>query len=360
MKNPRLIVIGNMLGRNPGYVTTQGQILADLFAQEGFAVVSASSKVNRVYRMIDVIATLFRNRTRTDVLIVEVYSGLNIVMSETVGLLGRLLGLRMIFVLHGGNLHSFAERHPRLTRRVVSRASLLVAPSPFLARIFREQGLDVRVVRNVVDLEGYPFRLRQTVAPKMIWMRAFHKIYNPEMAVEVLRLVRGRYPQTTLVMGGLDKGLEAEVRQLAEDLGLREAIRFPGFLDQDAKICEFSDADIFLNTNRIDNMPVAVIEAWAMGLPVIATCVGGIPDMITTGQNGLLVPDGDSKGMAAAVISLLENAELAERFSKNGRLLAERSSWEAVRADWEKLFDEIMQPREKALHVSAPRRVSNT
>jgi len=104
-------------------------------------------------------------------------------------------------------------------------------------------------------------------------------------------------------------------------------------------------ADIFINTNRIDNMPVAVVEACAMGLPVVATAVGGVPDLLKDGETGLLVPDDDDKMMAEAIKRLLDDAELAGRLSANGRLLAERSSWEQVRPRWEELFADLTARR---------------
>ena len=91
-----------------------------------------------------------------------------------------------------------------------------------------------------------------------------------------------------------------------------------------------------------------------MGLPVVATSVGGIPDMITDGRNGLLVRDGDVKGMTDAVVSLLEHEELAERLSTNGRKLAEQSSWKIVKQQWEALFDEIMLKQNKHEIVDRP------
>lgn len=341
MKKLKVGVVGNMLGRNSGFVTTQGQILSDLLANEGYAVISTSSWVNRVVRLADIVSTLFQKRNRIDILVLEVYSGMYFFLADVASSLGRLFGIPMIFVLHGGNLAVFSSRFPAWIRRVLRRADILVAPSPFLARGLSDLGLPIRIIPNIVDIGGCPFRLRDTIQPKLIWMRAFHEIYNPQMAVEVLESVRSKYPQASLVMAGVDKGLESEIRKMVADMGLNGAIRFSGFLGPDEKIKEFSNADIFLNTNHIDNMPVSMVEACAMGLPVVATCVGGIPDIITTGQNGILVPDGDTKGMADAVITLLENGELTARLSANARRFAEMSSWETVRPQWEALFDEI-------------------
>jgi glycosyltransferase involved in cell wall biosynthesis len=154
------------------------------------------------------------------------------------------------------------------------------------------------------------------------------------------------FPEATLVMGGQDKGYESGVRSEARSLGIAEHVRFVGFLDRAGKIREGSAADIFLNTNRVDNMPVGVVEACAMGIPVVATNVGGIPDMLNDGETALLVPDNDCEGMANAVKRLVKDPELAGRLSRNGRKLAAKSSWQAVRELWEEVFLELSAARQ--------------
>jgi len=106
----------------------------------------------------------------------------------------------------------------------------------------------------------------------------------------------------------------------------------------------YSKTDMFINTNHIDNAPVAVLEACAMGLPVVSTNVGGIPNLLTDGETALLVPDDDDCAMADAIRSLLNDPGLAARLSAQGRLLAERSSWEKVRPQWERIFSHMMKP----------------
>lgn len=147
----------------------------------------------------------------------------------------------------------------------------------------------------------------------------------------------------TLVMAGQNKGMEAEVRQLAKELALDGAVRFAGFLNMEDKIREGNDADIFINTNNIDNMPVSVIEACAMGLPVVATNVGGIPDLLTDEETGLLVPHDDVEAMVKAICRLLKEPGLAGRLSANGRRLAERVSWDQVYPQWERILADVME-----------------
>lgn len=334
--------VGSMLGRNAGYITTQGQITADLFAAEGYEVVCVSSKINRFARLAEIASVLIKNRGRFDLVLLEVYSGLSMIIADLASLLCKVFKLPLIMVLHGGNLPEFIEKHPRRTKRVLRRADRLVAPSPFLAKKFGAHGFEIQIVPNVVELESYPMRERKKLQPNLLWMRSFHPIYNPQMAVEVFAELRKSHPNATLTMAGVDKGLEPEIKKMVSELNLSEAVNFPGFLNTEQKARRFSEADIFLNTNRADNMPVSVIEAVACGLPVVATNVGGLPFLITHGENGLLVENENTSDMVEAVKLLLEDAQLAQRISRGGRALAEKSGWQSVRAEWEKIFSEVL------------------
>jgi glycosyltransferase involved in cell wall biosynthesis len=163
--------------------------------------------------------------------------------------------------------------------------------------------------------------------------------------------VKRIHPDATLVMAGQEKGAQSEVRQLANQLGVEDGIRFPGYLDAEAKIREGQAADIFLNTNRIDNTPVSLIEACALGLPVVATDVGGLADLLVDRDTGLLVPDDDHQAMAEAVLRLLAEPNLANHLSRQGRRMAERFSWEQTLPQWERLLEEVVTssaPRESS------------
>jgi glycosyltransferase involved in cell wall biosynthesis len=337
----RLGFIGPMVGRHSGRTTMQGQILSDLLTQANYRVVSASAKLNRYARLADVIRTLIRERNNIDILIIEVYGGPSFVIEDIASGLGRLFGHRIVMWLHGGAMPQFMSRFPRWTTRVLGRADVLVAPSEYLARALKGRGFSARVIPNVIDLSQYQFRPRRDLQPQLFWMRSFHPIYNPELALHVLARLRNTIPNALLVMAGSDGGQEHKVRQLANQLGLKGAVSFTGFLDMQGKLRVGQNSDIFLNTSRVDNMPVALVEAGAMGLPIISTAVGGVPDLLTHRQNGLLVPDGDVESAVQAVELLLNDRVLAEKLSSNGRLLAERSSWQQVRPRWEQVFSEL-------------------
>ena len=80
-----------------------------------------------------------------------------------------------------------------------------------------------------------------------------------------------------------------------------------------------------------------------MGLPNVATNVGGIPDLLSHEETALLVPDGDEEAMVRAVLRLLSEPDLVARLSSNGRQLAQKSSWDNVRPLWEAVFRQVME-----------------
>jgi L-malate glycosyltransferase len=343
--NPRLCFVGPMVARHKGHVTTQGEILSGLFSEADYRVISVSHARNRYVRLVDIVSSLARRSGEIDIQCLQVFGGPSFVVEDIASRLGKLLGQRVLMFLRGGEMPVFMARHPQWTRRVLARADAIVAPSDYLARAVSEYGFQAKVIPNVINLSRYPFRQRQQLQPRLIWMRTFHEIWNPMMAVRVLARLRETVPDATLLMAGQDKGLEAPVKELASSLGLQSAVSFPGFLDMKQKASLGNACDIFINTNHIDNMPVAVVEACAMGLPVVATDVGGIRDLLTNGETALLVPDNDNEAMVKAIKRLLDEPNLAGQLSTKGRELAERSSWERVQPQLESMFAEVSKGR---------------
>lgn len=338
----RICLIGPMVGRNSGAVTTQGEFLTDLLRQAGHCVISVSARANRYARLGDIVWTLITRRREIDLQCLQVYGGPSFVVEDFASRLGKLFGHRIVMHLHGGAFPEFMARYPAWTWRVLGRADAFVTPSPFLARALAGRGFQAQIIPNLIELSGYPFRHREKVEPRLFWMRSFHPIYNPLMAVRTLQRVRSFAPEASLVMAGQDKGLQEEVRARANQAGLNGALRLPGFLDMKGKWREGQAADIYLNTNQVDNTPVAVIEACAMGLPVVTTNVGGLPDLLTQDQTGLFVQDDDDEAMAVAIKRLLDSPELAARLSANGRRLAESCAWEKLHPQWEQLLLRVM------------------
>jgi glycosyltransferase involved in cell wall biosynthesis len=345
---PRLLVLGPQVGRNPGQVTTQGERLADLLARDGYVLEQASSLYNRYLRALHIFFVALTRCRLARVVILQVYSGPSFVVEDIASFLVRRCGRRIVMHCHGGNLPEFKARFPNWTARVLARADIIITPSRYLERVLRRAGVPCAIIPNTIELTLYPYRHRARLRPKLLWMRAFHQqTYNPAMAVRVFARVKRQIPEATLVMAGQYDPAQRDVERLARELGVANSIRFAGFLDMGAKKLEAEDADIFVNTNYIDNMPVGVVEAFAFGLPVVATNVGGIADLIVEGETGLLVPADADNAMAEAIVRLLRDPELAGRLSSNGRKYAETCGWDSVKPRWEQILAEVNEPLEQ-------------
>lgn len=312
---------------------SQNEILAHLFREEGNQVRAASDAGHRIAQALHHLGSLIGWRD-VDVVVVDVFSGNSFTMADYGSLLGRLWGRKVVLFLHGGNLPVYGPAHRARVERVLRRADLVLAPSDFLAEVFRSWGFDVHVVPNVLKIEDYAYAPRTQARPALMWMRTFQDDYDPLLAIEVLRRVAEVHPDATLTMGGADHGLLDATRSRAAELGVADQVSFAGFLDEAGKARAFADHDLFLNTNRVDNAPVSVLEAGACGLVSVATAVGGIPALLTDGVDGRIVPPADADAMAAAVLELLADPARFAQLSAGARELALRSSWPSVHGRW--------------------------
>jgi glycosyltransferase involved in cell wall biosynthesis len=339
--NPRILLIGTYLSAGAGNRSV-GEGLAEHLAASGFQVALTSRRQTRSLRALDMLVTVWRSRVHYDLAQVDVYSGHAFRWAEWVTSLLRAARKPYILTLHGGNLPEFSRQNQRRVSHLLKSASAVTAPSLYLADAMRAFRSDIRILPNALDLDSYVYRERASLTPTLLWVRAFHRIYDPLLAVRVLSEIAGRWEDAHLTMVGPDKDGSLElVRAEATKLGLLSRIAFAGAIPKAEVPNWMARGDVFLNTTTIDNAPVSVIEAMAVGLPVVTTNVGGIPYLIENEESGMLVPPNDAKAMASAVFRLLSDHALATTVSRNARAKAETFSWNNIRPKWEALILEV-------------------
>jgi glycosyltransferase involved in cell wall biosynthesis len=345
-KRPGILLVGNFLSASTG---TRGvcEDLAVALKKAGLPVVTTSSRVSRFLRIIDFLLTVWLKRKRYSVAQVDVYSGPGFLWAELVCRSLRMAKKPYVLTLHGGNLPVFAQRSGKRVRRLLESSSAVTTPSEYLLQHMRPYGKDLVLLPNPLDLTKYPFRQRERPAPNLVWLRAFHETYNPMLAIRVVALLLEDLPDVRLLMIGPDKGdgSYAVTRDLAMKLGISERVMFPGSVPKNQIAHWLQRGDIFMNTTRVDNTPVSVLEAMACGLCIISTNVGGIPYMLQDEYDALLVPSNDDAAMARAIQRILVEAGLAERLSRNARRKAEQFDWPNILPTWEKLLTGVAAER---------------
>ena len=344
-RKPRVLFVGTHLPHDAGSRSVAEDLGLRLQAR-GFRFTITSRSRARARRVAEMIATTWLARNNYDVANVDVYSGSAFRWAEWVTRVMRRMGKPFVITLRGGNLPEFARAQPQRVARLLASAAAVTAPSEYLASALRQWRQDIVVIPNPIDLRSYEYREREKPAPKLVWLRAFHRIYDPVLAVRVLAEVGREVPDASLLMIGPDKdGSLAAVRAAANRLEVAQRIEFSGGVQKSQVPSMLNRGDIFINTTTIDNVPVSMLEAMAAGLPVVSTSVGGIPFLLKDGENGLLVMPGDASAMAQAVLQLLRDPGLSARLSRAARATVESFTWDRALPRWEALLISVAAAR---------------
>ena len=164
---------------------------------------------------------------------------------------------------------------------------------------------------------------RNFIQPNLFWVRSIHSIYNPEMAIKVLFELRKIQPQAKLCMvGPVKDGSIHKMKLLIKKLKLDDHVIISGKLAKEEWITLSSDYDIFINTTNFDNHPISIIEAMALGLPIVSTNVGGIPNLLVNDKTAKLVQPNDVSSMVSKILEYISNDYERIQISKSARDVA--------------------------------------
>ncbi len=335
MKN--LLYIGNKLeskGRSASTVDTLGPLLE----AEGYTIRYASSKLNIFSRFVSMIYTVLKYGKQSDFVLIDTYSTLNFYYAFFCSQICRILNVKYIPLLHGGDLPLRLQKSPRMCKMIFNNSHINIAPSGFLKSKFEEAGFkNIRVIPNNIVLDDFPYLRREVISPKLLWVRALAEIYNPMLALEVLKMLQKVDPAASLTMVGPDKeNMMPTLLAFAQSEKLN--VKFTGKLSRN-EWGELSQSfHIFINTSSFDNMPVSLLEAAALGLFIVSTDVGGIPFIFENSRTALLSAGNDTNKMATNIKSLLSDKDLQQKLQGNSHRLVQQFDWNRVKKQWHRLF----------------------
>jgi colanic acid/amylovoran biosynthesis glycosyltransferase len=239
----------------------------------------------------------------------------------------QLTGITYSFTAHGSDLH--VDRH-MLPQKVEAASFVVAVTEDNRGLIIQECGEDVRskvhVVRCGVDTEVFrPPDSRAHSGPlRLLCVATIHEVKGQHILVEALSRLRELGVDVTLRLVGDGPDRRRIQRQIAA-AGLAEVVEVLGAQPRDAVLRELEHADVLIapsvptSEGKREGLPVVLVEAMACGLPVIASRLSGIPEVVQHGANGLLVPPGDADALAEAIIRLDADPALRWRFGHNGR-----------------------------------------
>ncbi|MEM3590264.1 MAG: glycosyltransferase family 4 protein, partial [Candidatus Bathyarchaeia archaeon] len=236
--------------------------------------------------------------------------------------------------------------------RIVATTRRYSMISPILNR-FREK---VRIVWNGVDcarfkpsIDGSWVRSKFGFEDRKVVLfvgalTKWHGYKGLDILLRALALARGKDPGIRLLVVG-EGHLKPAYMRLASDLGIGEIVAFAGDVSDDELPSYYACSDVLVlpSKDSSEGFGLTILEAGACGKPVIASRVGGLPEVVEDGGNGLLVPPNDEWALSEAILKVLGDEELARRMGKRGRELAEARDWSKVAGAYRAIYEEALE-----------------
>ncbi len=277
-----------------------------------------------------------------------------------IGRAARRAGIRaIVHTEHGNHIDRARGWRRRLRYRLLlawasRRCGRICCVSADIARAVTALGLPrrrkVSVVPNGIDCGAFAARSASSETRRELGIPEdavvvcsvgrLNEIKRYDLLLQALAAVRRYFPTIRVLLVG-DGPARAELTGLTTALGLSGCVHFAGYQAEPQRF--FRAMDIFALTSRMEGLPLAILEAWAAGLPVIATAVGGVPDLIDHGRNGLLIPSGDVSALVAALEELVADGVHAAALGQEGQTCVRaRYSLERMSATYEAHYRELL------------------
>jgi glycosyltransferase involved in cell wall biosynthesis len=239
---------------------------------------------------------------------------------------------------YGGNDHVFAvSEEVRASIRMPPGARLPRAPVETL-----HPGLDPSAPTSWERPDGVREELGITAnAPLAGTVGSLTPKKSHETLLRAIRVARRSLPDLRVAVVGQGP-MAGTLRRRAADLAVADAVTFVGYREDAARVA--SAFDVFVLSSRHEGLPVALLEAMAAGRPVVATRVGGVPEVVRDRGEGILVPPGDPEALAAALVTVLADADLRARLGAAARRRAADFDIRRAVRRHEEVYRRLLEP----------------
>ncbi|MCK5216663.1 MAG: glycosyltransferase family 4 protein [Methanosarcinales archaeon] len=244
-----------------------------------------------------------------------------------------------------------------LLDRILSYADVIISPSKYYigeSRVLGKYMDKIVVIPNGINVDEFDFgyskekcrsKLGLSIDSRMIlFLGTLSPHKGPDILIKAMSEIVKEVPDAKLVFVG-DGGMRKELLMLSKKLGIKKNVEFAGFVEEDIKPLYYRAADVFClpSVMKHEIFGIVNLEAMACSVPIVASKIGGVPDVVRDGENGLLIPPRDSDALADAITYLLENEDIREKIGKNGRKKVEDYSWNRIAEETEKVYSSLTE-----------------
>lgn len=260
--------------------------------------------------------------------------------------------LKLITTLHGTDitLVGLEPAFQPLVKYSLDQSDAVTAVSHHLkertVRHFSPE-IEIEVIHNFIDTSIYDripnCLVKKQLAPNseriLMHISNFRSVKRVPDTIHILQKVREHHDAMLVLIGDGPERTEAE--KLTRELGLRDHVKFLG--KQSALVQLLSCADVFLLPSQSESFGLSALEAMSCGVPVVASNIGGIPEVVSHGETGYVAEFGDTDRMAKYVIDILDKPKKWIAFSETGRKMAiEKFESKVIIPQYERLYEKVM------------------
>ncbi len=303
------------------------------FKTDGFVVYKKSTIKNRYFRFLDTILFLVFSIRKYDVVIIHTFGFFSFFLEYPTILIAHFFKKRLVLYIHGGAFIDFYEKYEFFVKRYILLADIIATPSHFLRIGLENKGYLINVIPNTIDSEIFYFTNSVKRPFSILWVRAFHEIYQPFLVLDILNCLKEKYPNINITMIGPDQGLLADFISKVKDNSLEKYITIAGRVDNNELVKYYNTHQVFLTTTKFESFGVAILEAARCKIPQVSTSVGEIPLMW---ENGIEILLCESNGLSLShqIDKLFNSEELRNNIAEAAYFKSLRYDWEFVKSLW--------------------------
>lgn len=254
---------------------------------------------------------------------------------------------KIIYHIHGGGFKKFNESRNRLSKLLIKNllasADIVICLSQSWMEYFRQNFNFKKLVilPNIID---FP-KIKSDPSPHAVMTLLFLGLICREKGifdvVEVIAKNKGQFrTRMKLFIGG-----NGEVRQLTELIGrhqIEDMVEFLGWISDDRKVNVLNNSDVYILPSYDEGLPVSILESMSYGKAIIATKVGGIPEIVKNNMNGLLIEPGNQEQLTEAIDVFLKNPELMEKYGSSSIRMVQKYLPDSVLNELSEIYKSIL------------------
>lgn len=268
------------------------------------------------------------SRNAIDIVHIHMSSGMSFYRKMVVFFLSNLKGIKTIIHLHGSEFQAFYEKGGRLQKKLIEYVFRHAKGVIALSEAWQEFIYDISknpniyIIYNGASKTKFGDKTDNGGRINISFMGRLGMRKGTYDLLEAFKRLHNDFPQAYLILGG--DGEIDKVQKIVDEEGLANRVQILGWVSGEEKIEVFRKTDIYVLPSYNEGLPGSILEAMAVGVPIISTPVGGIPEAVINDKNGYLIKPGDVNHLQQAISSLCKSKELRQKMGEESKKLIEQ------------------------------------